>query len=217
MSWYFIAGHGEGDPGAVGNGHTERELTVKVVEEICKLSGCEHYPFEKNAFKHTGELKKDIPAGTDVLEIHFNSFTSSAANGTEIYPNQYCTNSAVWPGLVKYVSEKIGWKNRGVKTANLAVINALGKYEIPAALLEICFISSAEDMKKFDAKKVATAIVNYLGIKTQAPAPTTHWADVYMQRLKKMGIMTDARPADVVTRGELAAVICRVLDMEGKK
>lgn len=218
MNYYFIAGHGENDPGATshvnGSYYIEGELTRDLVKRICDNTGCKHFPFELNAFDHTAELGGLIPVDADaVIEVHFNAFTSNTANGTEVL---FAENAKGIPTekLSKAVAESIGTRNRGVKYTGLKVLSKINALGIPACLLEVCFITSPEDMNKYNGYKTMLSICNALSIPIlDKKPPVTHWADEYMEKLKKLGIMTDGRPDDYVKRGELAAVICRTLEL----
>ncbi|GKU27056.1 hypothetical protein CFOLD11_38830 [Clostridium folliculivorans] len=90
--------------------------------------------------------------------IHFNVFDGSAY-GSEVY---YQTNSDVSKSLATAILNNLtslGFTNRGVKTANYAVLR---NTTAPAVLIESCFIDNASDMSKYDPEKIANAIVNGL-------------------------------------------------------
>lgn len=220
--YYFIAGHGEGDPGAIavhdGNTYQERQLATDLVERICFKTGCPHYPFEKDAYKHTEELAAVIPLGvTHVVEIHFNAFTSNTAQGTEVWTVPGAREGMPTATLCKKVAEAVGTTDRGVKTSGLKVISKLNSIGMRAALLEVAFVTSPSDMARYNPDKVADAIINALGIadnpKAEVDTGGPRWSDAFMKRMERLKIMTDGRPTDPVTREELAAVICRTLDV----
>ena len=93
------------------------------------------------------------------VSIHFNAAGNRSAGGSEIYVYNYHSSAR---SLAQAVLDKIvalGFRNRKVKTANFAVL----KYtNMPAILIECCFLTNYEDMKLFDAEQMATAIVNGL-------------------------------------------------------
>ncbi len=93
------------------------------------------------------------------VSIHFNSFSSPRANGTEVYV--YDNRSSARPLAQSVVSNiaYLGFLNRGVKQARFRVLELT---KMPAILIECCFISSDKDMKLFDAEKMANAIVDGL-------------------------------------------------------
>ena len=222
MKYYFIAGHGENDPGAVshldGRTYRERDLACTLVSRICQLTGAEHYTFEKDAYRHTEELAAAIPTDvTHVVEIHFNAFVNQTVRGTEVYLVDKTVDIPA-KQLAESISTALETANRGVKYTAFKVISKLKALGLHACLLETAFVTSTYDMQHYDVDKAAYAIINALGLRVinSAPAPTAErWSDTYMERVKKLGIMTDGRPTDPVTREELAAVICRTLDVIG--
>lgn len=151
-------GHGFGDPGAV-NGKWREDLLVREIGERVK-----HY-LESNGknvkvVSIDGGLKSRAVAannwGADLyISIHLNSASSKQANGTEIYTYS-STSKAIEPGkrILANIC-KLGYNNRGMKTANFAVLKHTS---IPAMLIECCFISNDSEMNKFNADNFAKAI-----------------------------------------------------------
>jgi N-acetylmuramoyl-L-alanine amidase len=93
------------------------------------------------------------------VSIHFNSFSSPRANGSEVFV--YNVRSAAKPLAESVLTNiaSLGFFNRGVKQARFRVLTLT---TMPAILIECCFISSDKDMNLFDAEKMATAIVDGL-------------------------------------------------------
>jgi hypothetical protein len=66
---------------------------------------------------------------------------------------------------------KLGLTNRGVKEKNYSVIATARAANVPAALLEVCFIDDADDMKVYlrdknaAAKAITKALVQYFDLK----------------------------------------------------
>lgn len=85
---YISAGHNPGglkvDPGAIGNGKREADLTVEfrnlVIEELKKL-GAKY--ISDNDSETLGQYLKRIQTGSGsvVLEFHFDAATSTSATG----------------------------------------------------------------------------------------------------------------------------------------
>ena len=168
MRLLLISGHGAGDPGATSGGYREadetRKMTSAVAEYLNGLADVTIYPTDRNAYddyrKGTLNAVAMFLQYDYVLEIHFNAFKQSGIDGktkgTEIYwvlekePAKMILDSVV----------RIGFTDRGTKTGNLAVINTASSKGVPAALLEICFIDDADDMKLYtnDRNAVARAI-----------------------------------------------------------
>lgn len=163
MNILLIAGHGDKDPGAVGNGYQEADLTREVVSLL--KPRLKKYVNVDVADQNVNWYKRIIQQGTKfdftrydyVLEVHFNSSTytlpaNDKTTGTEIHITTSEKRATVEEKIVKYISG-LGFKNRGVKRTNFDLINYIKKQGVSCALLEVCFINDADDMKLYQAKK----------------------------------------------------------------
>ena len=177
MKILLISGHGAGDPGAIGtcNGKTykEADLTREVVTALAaKLKGFADvtvYDQSRNAYTDykNGVLNSRAKfEGYDfVLEVHFNAFKVDSGDGktkgVEIFAK---AGSDIEGNIVKNIAA-LGFTNRGVKSNSFAVINTARSKGARAALLEVCFIDDADDMKLYLAKKndIIVAIVKGFG------------------------------------------------------
>lgn len=167
MKILLIAGHGGGDPGAVGCGYKEADLTREVVSlvkpKLSKYATVEVADTSVNWFKNKSKLPL---SGVDyVFEVHFNACVNDAkgngvTTGTEIYVTHSEKGTTVEEKVVNGIAS-LGFENRGVKRMNWSVINYCKSKGISSALLETCFIDDADDMKVYTAKKdaIAEAIV----------------------------------------------------------
>jgi N-acetylmuramoyl-L-alanine amidase len=166
MKILLIAGHGQGDPGAMGNGYKEADLTREVVKllkpQLDKYADVTIADPSKNWLNN----KMDFSPFYYVLEIHFNAGVNdkkgnNGTTGTEIYITTSEKSHGVETEIVKGISS-IGFKNRGVKRKNWAVINRAKSQGVSSALLEVCFIDDADDMWLFQKRKaeVIKAIAN---------------------------------------------------------
>ena len=186
MKLLLIAGHGAGDPGAVGNGYQEATETRKVVAALAQaLEGCcdvDTYPTDRNAYSDykAGQLTKmaQLAQYDYVLEIHFNAVKASTADGktkgVECYVTTAEPSTAVEQAMVAAIAA-VGLTSRGVKRNNWAVINQARKAGTSSALLEICFIDDADDMAIYAANQsaiveaIAISIIDGFGL--QRPEP----------------------------------------------
>lgn len=169
------AGHGLQDNGATGNGLIEKELTLDMVQRALRL-------FENDGsikvyctrlgdtYPTLWERQEMASRYADVfVSVHINSAESSAPNGTEtycLYPNDQgngLTSYMLAEEILNNLIDELDTNNRGVKSEAFVVL----KGTKPSTLLEIGFISNAEDaaMMAEDAcrQKVAQAI--YDGVK----------------------------------------------------
>jgi N-acetylmuramoyl-L-alanine amidase len=89
------------------------------------------------------------------ISIHYNSFSNPTANGTEVFAiseigKRYAQN------VVNNISA-LGFKNRGVQDGSR--IYVLRNTNMPAILIEGCFISNKLDCDRFDAEEIVSAII----------------------------------------------------------
>ena len=179
MNILIIAGHGHGDSGAVGCGYQEATLTrqaANVLEGKLKAYALNvsRYPSARNAYEdnRNGALRVDFSNYGLIIELHFNSFNSSAHGCEVLYK----------PNALKALASKVsaaiasvGFTNRGAKRrTDLANMNKAARMGVPYILIETCFIDNRADMKLYEANlysvwdKVAAAVCAYYGVKKLA-------------------------------------------------
>ena len=197
----LIAGHGAGDPGAMGNGYKEADLTRELVNLIAsrlrKYATVDIYNQNRNAFNDVQNGTFKIGAYHYALEIHFNAFNGNA-HGTECYVTSREAGITVEQAIMKGLGKFFTLRDNdsifdGVKRTNFLVINTLKNKGISGALLETCFIDNAQDMKVYQANKntIADTIVNGIvegfgltansgGSKPSNPAPKPQAKKLYL-------------------------------------
>lgn len=193
MNLLIIAGHGETDPGAGGNGYWEstltRELVTLINEEAKKhsaLTAC-LYPFNKDCYQQLKRgIKFDFTPYDYVLEIHFNAESTGKAHGTLLIVHdsepgitveqlilkklEEAGTTQSWNGVVRSPSE---WGS------SLLVNSTCRKQGVSHALLETCFITSATDMQWYQANKkviamqIVNAIIEGFGLSSATTNPNT--------------------------------------------
>ncbi|MCD8181061.1 MAG: N-acetylmuramoyl-L-alanine amidase family protein [Firmicutes bacterium] len=155
------AGHGGTDPGAIGyiDGEQilEKDLTLEItykVKEILEEAG---YTVSMTRTGDTLPSLTERPAQANeenaavFVSIHINSVENAPeANGTEVYyatennGDEYGTTSEkLATNILNRMLYYMGSTNRGVKTAEHAVTR---RCEMPAALVEVGFITNAEEV-----------------------------------------------------------------------
>lgn len=176
MNILLIAGHGDGDPGAIGNGYYEADLTREVAkllkQSLDSYANVTVADTSKNWKQYIINKKNyfDFRNYDYVLEIHFNAggndkIGNQYTTGTEIYITTSEKSHGVETKIVKGISG-IGFANRGVKRKNYSLIQYIKKQGVSSALLEVCFIDDIDDMKLYQAKKnelikaIANGIIN---------------------------------------------------------
>lgn len=119
------------------------------------------------------------------ISIHFNAF-NGFANGTEIFAISD-TGKKISKSVLDEIL-KMKFFNRGIKNGSHLFV--LKNTNMPAILVEGCFIDSAKDMKLFNSESMANAIVKGLtGKLPSAPVVSvldeTSNPDVSILRLQK--------------------------------
>ncbi|WP_086350196.1 N-acetylmuramoyl-L-alanine amidase [Candidatus Enterococcus clewellii] len=156
----LIAGHGAGDPGAVGCGLQEAVETRDVVNRLAPLlrnKGADVTVLNQSIDAFASIQRGSVPFsnGYDyVFEVHFNA-AGATAQGTEIF----VTNAESATDVEQKIMSKISkfFVNRGVKRTDFSVIWTAKSMGMSSALLEVCFISSKEDIAVYSANRQAIA------------------------------------------------------------
>lgn len=163
MNILLIAGHGDGDSGAVGNGYKEcdltREFSSLIYSKIKKICNVDLADTSRNWFEYLGTNSYDFSKYNYVLEIHFNA---GGGTGSEIYVTNSEKGITVEESILKNLCNVAGYANRGVKRKDFRVIQRIKSQGVSSALLEVCFIDNITDVDTYQQKKdsIAQAIVN---------------------------------------------------------
>ena len=206
MNILLIAGHGAGDPGAIGNGYKEadlvRELLPKIKSLLDSYANTTVYDTSKNMYRHLKAGNTfDFSPFDYIFELHFNAGISEVSKndekttGTEILVHTNEPGISVETQIVKNISS-LGFKNRGVKRRNnLQNMNIIHRKGKSYALLETCFIDDADDMKLYSSKKeavalaIANGIIDGFGLKKSITELTT--VNDIVWELANRGIISD--------------------------
>jgi len=163
MNILLIAGHGDGDCGATGNGYKEADLTrdvaVALKAELEGYAEIDIADMKRNWYQYVCKKGGYLPLNgyEYALELHFNAVkpktkSDGKTKGAEIYVTTAEKGTKVEQAIVNNLSA-LGFKNRGVKRYNYGLINYIKKRGVSSALLEVCFIDDIDDMKLFLSKK----------------------------------------------------------------
>ncbi|OMP68467.1 cell wall hydrolase [Domibacillus epiphyticus] len=148
-------GHGGKDSGAVGNGLKEKEVVLKTGLQVNNLLKQTPFNVKMTRSNDTFIELKDRSAfaknndGDIFVSIHANAATPSAT-GTETYyysaGNPHVADSKLLASKIQ-ARMLTAWnlRDRGVKNGNFSVLR---ENNMPAALLELGFISNAGDASK---------------------------------------------------------------------
>lgn len=170
---YLDAGHGYSapngwDPGATTPNYREADLTHELVDLIALRLDKKGIAYRKSQddgvnFDRRQEAARDHGC-TTLLSIHFNASPNATATGFESF--RHACNAE--PGSLEFQSAmhealkaSVGLRNRGMNTQEIAVISGK-KGHLPATLLEIAFVTNANDMYVYQQRKfiIADALAN---------------------------------------------------------
>lgn len=234
MRILLIAGHGQGDSGAVSGAYQEASLTRELLDllypKLSLYADVDIFPVEKNMYKFLQKNSFDFKQYNYVLEMHFNACVNDIigdgkTTGTEILVHNSENSVTVEKQIVENIG-KIGFANRGVKhRSNLLNMNICkGKQGVSYALLETCFIDDIDDMKLYTANKdkvvsaIADGIINGFGLKKENRFTDIHecYGRKEINELADMGIVSGLgngtfAPKVFVTREDMAIMIRRAI------
>lgn len=173
----IVAGHGQGDPGAVGNGTNERDfIRANIVDNIAKYirqAGHKADVFPKeydmlqvtfNGTNQNGLYWVKKQGYDEVIEFHLDAASPSASGGHTIIWGGYSPD-AIDKGIQRALEKTVG-TIRGITgrtdLGNARVAASLG---ISYRLVELGFITSTKDMNYIKnnlqtfTRKIAEGIV----------------------------------------------------------
>lgn len=219
-------GHGGNDPGAVGNGLTEKALTLDIAKKT--VTYLEQYQVQVYLTRND-DLALSLTQRADFanklnadyfLSIHINA---GGGSGFESYvhtsenPGTVELRRIIHNIIMDYLSPK-GIRNRGLKSANFAVLRQTA---MPAMLVECLFIDNPSDalilkdegFRNVFAKAMAEGLARSLALPKKGSMPGEYDPAAEIEKLKNAGLINSPHlPSDLVTWGEFATVINRLLE-----
>lgn len=222
------AGHGGKDPGAIGNGLREKDLTLKLALRIGQLLAARGadvmYTRTDDRFI---ELSDRAKLANSAKVDYFLSIHINAGGGTGFESFTYLNSSGATAAIQNVIHRKVaavfaaaGLPDRGQKKANLAVLR---ETNMPAALLEYGFIDTSKDAALLKTETfleqiaVATAdsVAEAFGLPAAVvPDPVddvSEWARPARDWAVSAGITDGTRPREAVTREEVWTMLYRAL------
>jgi N-acetylmuramoyl-L-alanine amidase len=163
MKILLIAGHGAGDPGAIGNGYREanlvREMLPPLSKKLSAYAEVTVFDTSKNPYEYFKTHSFNFKNYDYVLELHFNAFkkeeiSDGKSKGIEILVHPLENGVGVENAILNNIVA-LGFTNRGIKRrSNLQNMNICkGKQGVSYALIETCFIDDIDDMLLYQSKK----------------------------------------------------------------
>ncbi|WP_019536744.1 N-acetylmuramoyl-L-alanine amidase [Paenibacillus ginsengihumi] len=225
MKIMIDAGHGGKDPGAVGSGLQEKNLTLKLALSIGRLLQNHGVDVRYTRTDDTFVSLSDRARAANAAKVdYFLSIHINAGGGTGlesfIYTGQSGKTEEIRSAIHQCVAaafKEAGLPDRGRKQANLAVLR---ETSMPSALLEYGFIDAPKDagllgtdafIERISAATVQ-GIANVFGLSIPAAADqVTEWARQARDWAVSSGITDGMRPKDAVTREEVWTMLYRAL------
>ena len=204
-------GHNRIVPGASGlldEVTEDRAITAKVIAKL-KALGHTVYDCTDDSGRTQGQNLANIVTKCNAhaadlnISIHLNS---GGGKGTEVLI--YSASSKAKPSAEKICAEiaALGYKNRGVKLR--PDLYVLKRTKAPSLLVECCFVDSTEDKARYDAEKMANAIVKGVTGQTVAEDTSTYRVRVTASTLN---VRSDHSASSTVTtkvkRGDVYTIV----------
>lgn len=201
-------GHGGYDPGAVGNGLKEKDLTLDIclkLKSLLEYNGITSILTREADYApgHLNNLNGELSARVKIAEAAkadlFVSVHINAGGGTGVEVLISGTGGRAETAANKvlpYLVQVGGWRNRGVKTQNVFVLR---ETSMPAILTENGFIDHVTDALKLKdsnfrqslAVAHAKGICDYFGVQYKEPVSVQPTPNV-MYRVILDGVQTMA-------------------------
>lgn len=169
---FIIAGHGDGDSGACGNGCTEAERVRALAAKIKAYGGGNVAVGDTSRDWYKDNLISSLNISKDyqIVELHMDGASASARGGHVIInsgfePDKYDT------ALAAFISSLLpGRAQTIVKRSDLANPKRAAAKGYPYRLLECGFITNAQDVKIFNSRidDIARGILSAFGIKSHS-------------------------------------------------
>lgn len=168
----FDYGHGGTDPGATYKGRKESDDVLRLGQAVAKT--LREQGFKVDETRTTNKyltlqqrVKIEHQKKYDYfISFHRNAFKPEIATGVEVYIYQPSSKAKPLAEQIQNSLVNIGYRNRGIKTANFYVLKHT---KAPAILVEVGFIDNTKDNKLFDTKfnEITNAIASAITMKTK--------------------------------------------------
>lgn len=154
-SIFVSAGHSNTDPGAVAHKRREADIAVEVrnmVSFYLQRAGVPH-ELDGNGttnlpLREAAARAKRHPIG---VEFHCNAAANPAATGSECLAGPQ--DMALASDISEAISNALGIRDRGAKPENAGQHHRLAFVQAGGIIVELFFITNANDLRKYDEKK----------------------------------------------------------------
>jgi len=178
-------GHGDTDSGAVSiDGLRESDVVLSIaykVRDILKHSFDVFMTRDSDTFvslNYRSSYANNLGDVAAFVSIHCNSASSTSATGWEIFTSKGETEAdKLAASIGKRYASKFTIPARGLKEANFSVLQHTN---MPAVLVECCFLSNAEEAKWISsdeiqqqhAEAIADGIIDHFGLDNKTALTT---------------------------------------------
>ena len=175
---FIIAGHGDGDPGASGNGYKEYERVRALAKKIKAYGGDNVTVGDTSRDWYKDNLISSLNISKDwqIVELHMDGASASSARGGHVIINSGYDPDKYDKALAEFISGILpGRVSTIVKRSDLANPKRAAAKGYPYRLLECGFITNAQDVKIFNGQMddIAKGILSAFGIKASGSAVGT--------------------------------------------
>ena len=175
---FIIAGHGDGDPGASGNGYKEYERVRALAKKIKAYGGNNVTVGDTSRDWYKDNLISSLNISKDwqIVELHMDGASASSARGGHVIINSGYNPDKYDKALAEFISGILpGRSSTIVKRSDLANPKRAAAKGYPYRLLECGFITNAQDVKIFNGQMddIAKGILSAFGIKASGSAAGT--------------------------------------------
>lgn len=175
---FIIAGHGDGDPGASGNGYKEYERVRALAKKIKAYGGNNVTVGDTSRDWYRDNLISFLNISKDwqIVELHMDGASASSARGGHVIINSGYDPDKYDEALAEFISGILpGRASTIAKRSDLANPKRAAAKGYPYRLLECGFITNAQDVKIFNAQMddIAKGILRVFGIKASGSAAGT--------------------------------------------
>ena len=185
---YIGVGHGGSDPGAVGNGFKEKDLTLAIAL-ACQDELARHGVLTK--ISRTKDESDSVSSKVSecnqfnpdlALDIHINA---GGGDGAEVFHSVVGGTGKTLANNILTEVKKIGQNSRGAKTRKNSsgsdYYGFIRSTNAPAVIVECAFIDTKKDIQIIDTKAeqiamgvaIAKGVLNTLGVVNKAPVQNT--------------------------------------------
>lgn len=181
---FVIAGHGEGDPGACGNGYSEAERVRTLARRIKEMGGSRVTLGDMNMdyYARNAIAALNISKNTQIVELHMDWGVNSARGGHVIINGRFKPDAYDRKLAENITSVFPGRASKIVGRTDLQNPNTAARVGYGYRLVECGFISNATDVQIFNNRMddVAKAILSAFDVAASdvppsnpvAPSPT---------------------------------------------